>query len=220
MRLEWGGPVLCSDVGPWWDVMERSPAGFYSYGSSSQMASIYWPILCALCEVCMQFKWSLFSASFAFSLPPSPTCTYIPNWPFSCFPFSLAVKGNYAGTIQQIYQPDLPQSPSLLEAFSHLTPPSISEKSAHLGNCAIDVALRVLFLCDAAVFWLVGSLGRGTCCTHLFLLLLWVLADLANHIYLNLSLSLHFANLEGMYLLSRLCYFASSDIVQHEKPQI
>lgn len=99
MRLEWGKPVLCSDVGPWWDVMERSPAGFSSYGSSSQMASIYWPILCALCEVCMQFKWSLFSASFAFSLPPSPTCTYIPNWPFSCFPFSLAIRGNYAGTV-------------------------------------------------------------------------------------------------------------------------
>lgn len=72
MRLEWGKPMLCSDVGPWWDVIERSPAGFYSYGSSSQMASIYWPIHCALCEVCMQFKWSLFSASFALFLPPLP----------------------------------------------------------------------------------------------------------------------------------------------------
>lgn len=157
MRLEWGKPVLCSDVGPWWDVMGRSPAGFYSYGSSSQMASIYWPILCALCEVCMQFKWSLFSASFAFSLPPSPTCTYIPNWPLSCFPFSLAIRGNYAGTILQMYQLDSPKRPLLSETFSHLTPPSISEKSAHLANCAVDVVLRVVFLCDAAAF----QLGRN-----------------------------------------------------------
>lgn len=52
---DWSGgkPVLCSDVGPWWDMMERSPAAFSSYGLSSQMASIYWPVLCALCEVCM-----------------------------------------------------------------------------------------------------------------------------------------------------------------------
>lgn len=92
---EWGKPVLCSDLGPWWDVMGRSPAGFYSYGSSSQMASIYWPILCALCEVCMQFKWSLFSASFAFSLPPSPTCTYIPQLTLFILPFFFSHSGKW-----------------------------------------------------------------------------------------------------------------------------
>lgn len=202
MRLERGKPVLFSDVGPWWDVMGRSPAGFYSYGSSSQMASIYWPILCALCEVCMQFKWSLFSASFAFSLPPSPTCTYIPNWPLSCFSFSLAIRGNYAGTILQIYQLDSPQSPLLLETFSHLTPPSISEKSARLANCAVDVVLKVVFLCDAAAFWLNRNFK-----THLYVLPLWVSADFSKcylkKCYLNLELPLHSANLERMHLLSR-----------------
>lgn len=41
---------------------------------------------------------------------------------------------------------DLPESPLLLEPFSHQTPLGIFEKSAHLGNYAVDVVLRLVFV--------------------------------------------------------------------------
>lgn len=139
MRLEWGSlcfALMLDHYGTRWRDLRQGfprmapPARWLQ--STDQFSVLCVRSVCNLNGACSQLV-------LPFLCPPSPTCTYIPKWPFSCFPFSLAIWGNYAGTIEQIYRLDLPQSPLLLEAFSHQTPPSISEKISWVT--AVDVAL-------------------------------------------------------------------------------